>query len=282
MELLNKLIPISMLAFVISSMLALGLSLTIGQIVAPLRNGRLVSLALLANFVVMPLAAFAIARFLRLDQPLGEGLLLLGTAAGAPFLPKLAGIAKANLAFSVGLMVLLMVVTIAYMPLVLPLLLEGVSVDPLKIARSLVFLMLLPLAVGLAVKAVSEIGAARVKPVLDLISNVSLILLMVLIWVLNFDKILQMFGTRGILAGTLFTVFGYGIGQFLGGPGIDTKRVLALGTAQRNIAAAMVVGGQNFSDPRVVVMVIVVADVAFLILMPLAYALAKRAKAQGA
>jgi BASS family bile acid:Na+ symporter len=140
--------------------------------------------------------------------------------------------------------------------------------------------MLIPLALGLGVKAMSEIGAARLKPLLDVISNVSLVLLMVLIWVLNFDKILQMFGTRGILAAILFTVFGYGIGLLLGGPAIDTKRVLALGTAQRNIAAALVVGGQNFDDPRVVVMVIVVADVAFLILMPLAYILAKRGHKQ--
>src|SRR5439155_13722436 len=85
---------------------------------------------------LMPLGALAIARILRLDQPLGIALLLLGAAAGAPFLPKLAGIAKGNLAFAVGLMVLLMVLTVAYMPLVLPLLLEGVSVDPMKIARS--------------------------------------------------------------------------------------------------------------------------------------------------
>ena len=279
MELLNKLVPISTLAFVVSSMLALGLSLTITQIVAPLRNGRLVSLSLLANFVLMPLAALALARLLRLDQPLGEGLLLLSVAAGAPFLPKFAGIAKANLAFSVGLMVLLMVATIGYMPVILPLLLEGVSVDPMKIARPLVLFMLLPLAAGLAVKARYEAAAVRVKPVLDLVSNLSLVLLMVLIWVLNFDKILQLFGSRGILAGILFTVFGYGIGRFLGGPGLDTKRVLALGTAQRNIAAALVVAGQNFDDPRVVVMVIVVADVAFLILMPLAFILAKRSKA---
>ena len=138
MELLTKAVPIAMLAFVVSSMLAVGLSLTIGQIVAPLRNGKLVFFALLANFVLMPATALGIARLLRLDQPLGVALLLLGAAAGAPFLPKLAGIAKGNLAFAVGLMVLLMVLTVAYMPLVLPLLLEGVSVDPMKIARSLV------------------------------------------------------------------------------------------------------------------------------------------------
>ncbi|TME71263.1 MAG: bile acid:sodium symporter family protein, partial [Chloroflexi bacterium] len=34
-----------MLAFVVSSMLAVGVSLTVGQVVAPLRNGRVVSLA---------------------------------------------------------------------------------------------------------------------------------------------------------------------------------------------------------------------------------------------
>src|SRR5262249_59055210 len=55
--------------------------------------------------------------------------LLLGAAAGAPFLPLLAQIAKSNLAFAVGLMVLLMVVTVGYLPVVLPLLLPGVAVN---------------------------------------------------------------------------------------------------------------------------------------------------------
>ena len=80
----------------------MGLSLTVRQILAPLRNGRLVSLALLANFVVMPLGCFAIEKLLRLDQSLAIGLLLLGTAADAPFLPKLAQIAKGNLALRSG------------------------------------------------------------------------------------------------------------------------------------------------------------------------------------
>src|SRR5215208_4680511 len=137
MELLSKAVPVAILFFVVSSMLAVGLSLSVSQIVAPLRNWKLVALALLANFVLMPLAAMGIARLLRLDQPLGVALLLLGTAAGAPFLPKLASVARGSLAFAVGLMVLLMVLTVAYMPLVLPLLLKGVSVDPSKIARSL-------------------------------------------------------------------------------------------------------------------------------------------------
>ena len=276
MDLLNKAVTVAMLGFVVSSMLAMGSGLTIRQIIAPLRNARLVLLALLANFVLMPLGALALAKVLWLDNPFAVGLLVLGCAAGAPFLPKLAELAKGNLAFSVGAMVLLMVVTVGYLPVVLPLLLEGVSVDPWKIARSLILLMLLPLAVGLALKAYYEAMAARVKPALDWISNVSLILLVLLISAANIDKVLDVFGTRGILAGLLFIALGFAIGWLLGGPGNDTRRVLALGTAQRNIAAALVVGSQSFSDPKVLVMVIVVAIVGLIILMPLSRALANR------
>jgi bile acid:Na+ symporter, BASS family len=275
MELMQKAATVAMLAFVLSSMLAMGLGLTVGQIIAPLSNARLVVLSVLANFLLMPLGAVALATLLRLDQPLGVGLLLLGTAAGAPFLPKLAQIAKGNLAFAVGLMVLLMVVTVGYLPLALPLLLPGVSVNPAKIARSLFLLMLLPLAGALAVKARFANVAARTKPLLDRLSNLSLILLVLLITAGNVNNVLAVFGTRGILAGLLFIAIGFVIGWLLGGPGMDTRRVLALGTAQRNIAAALVVGSQSFSDPKVVVMVVVVAIVSLLILMPLSRMLAK-------
>jgi BASS family bile acid:Na+ symporter len=281
MDILNKVIPVAVLLFVVSSMLAVGLSLTVGQILAPLRNAKLVLLALLVNFVLMPLAALAIARLLRLDQPLGVALLLLGAAAGAPFLPKLAAIAKGDLAFAVGLMVLLMVLTVGYMPLVLPQLLEGVSVDAGKIARSLVLLMLLPLTVGLAVKARYEVVAARTGGLLNRLSTLSLGLLIVLLVVTNFRNIIDLFGTRGILASILFVLVGFGSGWFLGGPGLDTRGVLALGSAQRNIAAALLVGGQNFGDPRVVVMVVVVAIVGLLILMPLSRMVANRSSGLG-
>jgi BASS family bile acid:Na+ symporter len=276
MEILSKAIPVAMFVFVVSSMLAVGLSLSVGQIIAPLRNARLVTLALLVNFVLMPLSALAIARLLHLDQPLGVALLILGTAAGAPFLPKLAEIAKGNLAFAVGLMVLLMVLTVGYMPLVLPLLLEGVSVDPLKIARSLLFLMMLPLAAGLIFKSRYESMAARGVPVLGKVSTLSLALLMVLMLATNIQNIINLFGTRGVLASVLFLVAGSGMGWFLGGPGRDTKGVLALGSAQRNIAASLLVAGQNFDDPKVLVMVVVVAVVGFLVLIPLARGLSKR------
>jgi BASS family bile acid:Na+ symporter len=92
--------------------------------------------------------------------------------------------------------------------------------------------------------------------------------------VVNFASVLSVFGTRGILAGVLFNVAGFAVGWLLGGPAADTRVVLGLGTAQRNIAAAIVVGSQSFTDPKVVVMVVVVAIVGLFILMPLSRKLA--------
>lgn len=267
MELLRKAVPFAMLTFVISSMLAMGLGLTVRQIVTPLRNYSLVARALLANFVVIPFVALALGRLLHLDEPLAVGLLLLGASAGAPFLPKLAQLAKADLGFAVGLMVLLMVITIGYLPLALPLMLPGVSVNSWAIARSLLLLMLLPLGLALGINARFSAVAERAKSVLNRVSSLSLALLFILLVVVNFTSVLSVLGTGGILAGLLFLIAGLGTGWVLGGPERGTRQVLALGTAQRNIAAALVVAGQAFSDPNVVVMVVVVAIVGLVVLM---------------
>ncbi len=275
-EILHKATTVAMFSFVVSSMLAMGTGLTVGEIVAALRNRRLIMVALLANFVLMPLGALTLAKVLWLDEPLGVGLLLLGCAAGAPFLPKLAQLSRGNLPFAVGSMVLLMIITVGYLPIVLPLLLPEVTVHPAKIAQSLILLMLLPLVIGLFAKARHGRLSARVKPFLDRLSSISLVLLILLISIVNFDKVLQVFGTRGILAGLLFIAFGCLMGWLLGGPGDDTRRVLALGTGQRNIAAALVVGSQSFTDQRVTVMVVVVAIIGLVTMMPLAGMLGRR------
>jgi hypothetical protein len=61
-NLLSKAATVAMLSFVVSSMLAMGTGLTVSGIIEPLRNARLLVLALLANFVLMPLGAFALGK----------------------------------------------------------------------------------------------------------------------------------------------------------------------------------------------------------------------------
>jgi ACR3 family arsenite transporter len=152
---------ISGLLFVVTSRLAMSLSLSVQQMTQPLKNARLVILALLANFVLVPLLAYAIIKVSSLDESLQIGVILLGTAAGAPFLVKEVQAAEGDLSLGVGLMFMLMIVTIFYVPLVLPLLLSGVSVDAGAIAKSLSMTMLSPIVLGLMVRAHSADGAAN-------------------------------------------------------------------------------------------------------------------------
>ena len=280
-DILETLALLSVLVFVIGSMASMGLSLRIPQIIAPLRNPRLVILALVANFVLVPAAAFLITLILPLDEPSRIGLILLATAAGAPFLPKLAEAAKGNMAFSVGLMVLLMVVTIVYLPIVLPLLLGGVEVNPWDIAQSLIVMMLIPLATGLFVNARYEDIAARIQPTFVTASNIALLVLTVLGLVLNFSSMIALVGSLGILAGVLFILASLVVGFLLGGSDSGIRNVMGLGTAQRNISAALVVAAQNFS-PDVITYLMVIAVIGLVVLMPAAGELGKRAKVAGA
>jgi BASS family bile acid:Na+ symporter len=278
-EILETLAMLSMLVFVISSMLSMGLSLTMNQIIDPLKDAKLVILALVANFILVPIVAYAITLILPLDEPVSIGLILLSTAAGAPFLPKLVEVAKGNLAFSVGLMVLLMVVTIIYLPLVLPFLLSGVEVNPRDIAQSLIVMMLIPLAIGLVIRTRYEDSAAKLQPTFAMAANIGILVLAVLGLVLNFSSMIALVGSFGILAGILFLVLSLVIGYLLGGSDAGIKSVMGLGTGQRNIAAALVVAGQNF-DSDVITFLMVVAVIGFIILFPAAGELGKRMKVE--
>lgn len=272
----------AVLLFVVTTMLAMGLSLTAAQILAPLRNARLVVLALVANFALVPLLAFVLTRVIPLSEPLKIGLILLGLAAGAPFLPKLAQFAHGNVAFSVGLMVQLMVVTIFYLPIVLPFLLPGVRVNPFSIALSLVLTMLLPLGIALLVRARYPEPAGQFQPLMGQASNVALLLVLVTSLLANFQELISVIGTGGIIAALILIGGGVAIGYPLGGPGGDTRAVLGLGSGQRNISAALLVSAQSFADPHVLAMVLVGSTVGLFVLLPLAFELGKRAGAKAA
>jgi BASS family bile acid:Na+ symporter len=268
-QLFEVIAQLSGLVFVVTSMLAMGMSLTIAQIVQPLRNVRLVVLALVANFVLVPALAYGIAAVIPIDDALRTGLIVLAAAGGAPFLPKLVQVAQGPIALGVGVMVLLMVVTIAYLPIVLPLLLPGVDVDPWAIAQSLVVLMLVPLGIGLLIRANATETAVEYGPIFTKASSLAIVVLMVAGLALSARNILGLLGSGGIIALLLFVFGSLVIGVVLAGRDPGVRSVLGLGTAQRNVSAALVVAAQNFGADTLT-FVLVGAIVMLLVLMPTA------------
>jgi len=278
MELLNTLYNLMGLVFVLGTICSMGLSLTMTQITGPLRNGRFVIMALLANFVVPPILAFILIRIFSLNESLAVGLLLVSLAAGAPALPKTAVFAKVDTAAATGLMVLLVVSTIIVLPIALPLVLTGISVTFWDIASGLVYLILIPLAISLFVRARYPDAAASAQPMFAQASNLSLLILMVLMIVLNFSNVVGLFGSGGLLASLILIILTTAGGYLLGKLGKAGDWLQGLGAGQRNIAAAMVVATMNFGNDEVV-MVVVYSLIGMVVIIPLALELGKRARA---
>ena len=94
-EFFQAIAGLSGLLFIVTSMLAMGMSLTMPQIIEPLKNGRLVALALLANFVLVPLVAYVIILVIPLEQDLQIGLLVLASQPARRSCPSLCRARKA-------------------------------------------------------------------------------------------------------------------------------------------------------------------------------------------
>ena len=275
MDLLNTLYNLMSLVFVLGTICSMGLSLTMKQITGPLRNARFVIIALLANFVVPVILALILNQVFSLDESLAVGLLLVSLAAGAPALPKTAVFAKIDTAAATALMVLLVVVTIIVMPILLPLFLTGISVTFWDIASGLIYLILIPLAISLFIRGRYPDVAASIQPMFAQASNLSLLILMVLMVVLNFNDVVGLLGTGGLLASLILIILTTAGGYLLGRLGKANDWLQALGAGQRNIAAAMVVATTNFGNNEIV-MVVVFSLIGMVILIPLAMELGKR------
>ena len=271
---LHDLLEIAIVVFAVSSMLAVGLTYTLREIVGPLADIRLVALALVANFVLVPAWALVITWGLDLEERYAVGLVLVATAAGAAFLVKLAVLSDGDVAFAASLLVLLMPATVLYMPVVVPLIVTDADVDTFAIATPLVLANLLPLAVGLGVLTIAPAAAKKIRPILGPVSSTALLAVAALTVAAHGSDVVEVVEQRVIIGSLALIIGAFLIGFFLGVP--DHHRdEMGLATAQRNIAAATVVATQALDDPDTLVTVVLTTAVSMAVLFPLTTQLKK-------
>jgi len=242
----------AVMVFIVTSMLAMGLNITLCDLLSPLRNQRLLALSLLANFVIVPLFAFVLIYIFPVSRDLAAGLILVSIAAGAPSTPKVAELTDGNIAFAVSLTLLMTIVTIILMPLLVPYIMEGMGMNPAKVAFNLVVFMLLPILAGILLRNRAPGKAQKVLPLAEIVSNASIGVIFLAFGIVFFVHVVDLFGHPGgfeiAMIAVLFTVGALLIGYLMGGPGRENRGVLAFGTGFRNITAALVVITASYSD----------------------------------
>jgi len=261
--------------FVICTMLNVGLTQKLSAIAAHLKNWPFVLKMLAANFVFAPLLMIVVLSFAPFDPALKAGLLIFSLGAGAPFLIKLTQTAEHDLSLGAAVMMLLMVVTVVYMPAVLPRVLSGISVDAMAIARALLLQMLLPIGVGMLVAHLLPSLTKKLQPWVARLGNLAMYAMVVVTLVGYFPNLIKIIGTGAFLIGLLFVAAAFGFGYLAGWGKDHLEDIGGLGTAQRNTAAGVIVAIQNFKDPNVFVMLTLANVLGIVMLMFIARALSR-------
>ena len=255
---LTVVLKITLVAFIASSLLDMGLRLDPPDAARGLRNVRFVGLTLFWGFVVSPALAFAITRLLPLGPPYATGLLLIGVTPCAPFLPMIVERAKGDVGYTAAFMLLTSIATIIVMPFAVPLMIEGLTVKAWTIAEPLVLVALLPLAIGMVLRHVSTVLAMRLQPLVKRASSLATVAVLVTCVVVFGRGLISEAGSLVVAAQLIYfaaiTALPYWIGC---GLPHEQKIVLSCGMATRNLGVAL---APLFSladvDQRAIVMVV--------------------------
>jgi bile acid:Na+ symporter, BASS family len=236
----------------VEMMAAIGLGVTIAELMGVARNWRLFARAGLANYVCVPAVTVGVLSLLAPADPMASaGFLILAVCPGAPFAPPCVGIAKGNVAVSVGLMVMLAASSALVAPPLLCVLLQwnlggsAPQVDVVKIVATLVMTQLLPLGVGLCVRHRWPKLAERILRPVNLLGAILGLSTIAFILIVQF-RLLAEIGPRGWVGMSVLLMASCACGWLLGGPGMDNRKAVGLTTSLRNVGVGLVIAASNF------------------------------------
>lgn len=256
--LLNLLLRLCLVVFMAGSLLDMGLGLSAREALKGLRDLRFLTYDVVFGLLLGPLLAWLLTRIVPLEEPYAIGLLMLGMAPCAPFLPALVNRARGDMAYAPAMLLLTAIGTVPMMLLAAPLLLTGLTLDAWKIARPLVVMLLLPLLVGMLVFGAAPSFAGLIRPAIQRGAAVAAVALLALCLLLYGRGFIGSFGSFAIATQFLFLALLTAAGHFLArGLGPAQRSVLSLGLATRNVGAAVapLLAAANV-DPRAIVMVV--------------------------
>lgn len=231
--------------FVFFSMLGIGLKVTRGDIINNLKDKALMGKALLANFIIVPVIAYALLRIFQLERADEMAMILLALAPGGISALQFTTKAKDpdSLGFSASLMFLLSLLSIIVTPLLIFILVKTKYEIHIPfgefILLSLVFI-LLPLLIGLYLSEKKTHIAEKLAKPMALIGTLSFFAIIIYTFsTLKFAK--SMIEGKTLLVILLFLGLGMLTGWLLGGPAQEKRRILASSTAMRNYALCILI-----------------------------------------
>lgn len=245
--------------FIVIYMLSVGMETKYGQIVAVLRQSKLIGYALLANFFLIPVFGLLLLNIFPLAADIKTGLLLLCICPGGLFALNFARVAKGNINLAVVLLFLFSLLAIITTPVATYFLhigKEGALWPAVWMMLHLLMLMLVPLLVG-------RLSRNFIKPSMQGklaqffgISSIIVFITFTLLTAKSKSFALQSIGIGGLVIIIFLILAGWLVGWLLGGPKIENKKVMAISSSMRNVAFCLPLVLNEFANTNVIVPII--------------------------
>lgn len=240
---------------VILLMVGAGLSIPFAQVVEIARRLQLLVRGLAVNFIITPVLIYLSIRWLPISPDVKIGIMLMAAAPVAPMAPPFVGMAKGDLAYSVGLMTIVALLSVPLTPLIISLALPksegGVVVDPLQIIQTLLTVQLIPIIAGMVCRQVKPALAEKLLGFVPRIGQIGLLVGVGLLLAAQFKQIISIELVAYLVMPLLVVAMLFAGGWMMIGQKPGLRRSLAVSTAIRNIPLAFLIANASFPGSAV-------------------------------
>ena len=249
---LALLVPLLVKVSIILFVLALGLDTQTADATYVIRHPWLLVRSIGAMNLLMPALVVAAMTLVDLEPAIRIALLALSVSPVPPLLPLKQGKAGGPAFYAVGLLVAAALLSVVLVPTEIEIIGRVVASDlhvPFgKVLRVVLLTVLVPLSVGIILRALQPRLSARLKKPVMITGAVLLLLAVVPIFITEWRLFRTLIG-QGVIAGlALFSLVGLVVGHAAGGPTPEHRTVLALATSTRHPAIAMAIASINYPN----------------------------------
>lgn len=251
----KRLIVLVLQVSIIATVFALGLRAVLDDLLYVIHRPRLFVRSLLAVFVIVPIIALVLVRAFEFRPTVEVTLVALALSPVPPLLPGKESRFGGSVAFGLGLLAWLALLSILVIPGSLRLLAwladRPLAIAPTSLATIVLKTVVVPLALGIVVRRWWPAIAASIARPVARIGTILLVPAAVALIVGTFPAISPLIGEGTLLAMVCFVVVGLVVGHVLGGPEPEHAIVLALSASTRHPAIAFAIAAANFPDQRI-------------------------------
>ena len=232
-------------------MFGMGLTMKLSDFAVVFKRPGDIIIGCSAQFIIMPLLAFALGKTFSLNDELLAGVILVGTCPGGTSSNVITYLSKGDTALSVGMTSINTLLAPFLTPLLTYLYLRtSVSVDAKAMFLSIIQVVIVPIGLGLLINRLFGKRAQRITDALPVVSVIAICLIVASVVSHNSEKILST-GLIIFIVVILHNLLGYFFGYLIGvlfKMDLPRKKAVAIEIGMQNSGLATTLAGSAFPN----------------------------------